>query len=147
MSIGANKKFSTANKSRIKLDEMPRSQLRQFMEERITDSGEEGKLSKADVANRSGLTRGYIGELINGVKNPFGIGAETILKLAKGFGEDPVLVFRAIIGRLEKGVKNEWEQRVFDRYKSLTPDEQAQLAFQWKNLRNNIDEIIRNRKD
>ena len=148
VSIAANKKFSTANKSRINMsEEMPRTQLPEFLEARITTEDEEGKLSGSEVERLGGPAKSHISQLMSGSKDPWGMSAKTICKLATGLGEDPILVFRAVIGKLEKGITNEAEQRTFDRYKTLTPEEQSLLEFQWKNLRHNIDEIIRKRKD
>lgn len=108
---------------------MPKSQFVPFLNERVSTDGDPQKLSPTEVEANGGPTKGYIGEMLAGKKDPLVMGVDTLLKFSKGLREDPVILFKAIIGKLERNFREPSLGHILEEYDDLTQKEQEQLRF------------------
>jgi hypothetical protein len=138
VSILANKKIATANQSCVSISEMGKKHLQEFLKARVSIGGENGKLSPTEVQKQGGPTKGYVGELLDAKRDIDKMGVNTILSLATGLNEDPVLVFQAVIGKTERNFKDPSLAQILEDYSSLTDRQQAKLRFIINHLREAI---------
>jgi transcriptional regulator with XRE-family HTH domain len=139
LSIVAKKKFSIAKENRVSIPEMPKSQLRDFLNARI---GTKPKMTAMEVSERGGIAYSYISELKNGNKQPGSLTVDAILRLAKGLNESPVTVFLAAIGRLEGGLRDQDLQQTLEEFSRLDKKSRNELEFMHEQLRKMIRERL-----
>lgn len=132
----AKKNIALAKDSWVKVEEMPKSQLPEFLKARIG----KGKLTASEVAKRGGIAVSYVSELLSGQKDPLSMTGDAILRLAKGLDESPVLVWRAIIGKLKPALKGEALSQILEDYERLEPRAQADLEFVVQQLRKMVSD-------
>jgi len=111
VSILAKKNFSNENDSCDSIDQMPKSQLRDLLNELI---GPKPKLTAREVSQKGGIAEGYVSELKSGAKDPLNLTLDAVLRIAKGLGKSEVTIFLAAIGQLKTGRKEEGIEQILN---------------------------------
>jgi transcriptional regulator with XRE-family HTH domain len=137
LSIVAKQKFSIEKKNCDSISEMPKSQLRDFLNARI---GSKPKMTAMEVSERGGIAYSYISELKSGAKKPDSLTVDAIIRLAKGLNESPAIVFLAAIGKLETGLRDEDLQQTMEEFSRLDKKSRNELEFMHEQFRKMIRE-------
>ena len=139
LSIVEKKKFSIANENRDSIPEMPKSQLRDFLNARI---GPKPKMTAMEVSERGGIAYSYISELKNGHKHADSMTVDAVVRLAKGLEVSPAVVFLAAIGKLDSGLRDEDLQQTLEEFSRLDKKSRNELDFMHEQLRKMIRERL-----
>lgn len=137
LSIVAKQKFSIEKINRDNISEMPKSQLRDFLNARI---GPKPKMTAMEVSERGGIAYSYISELKNGHKPADSLTVDAILRLAKGLRESPLIIFKAATGNLESGLRDEDLQQTLEEFSELDKKSRNELEFIHEQFRKMIRE-------
>lgn len=139
VSILAKKKISKENLSCDSISEMPKSQLREFLNERI---GARPKFTATEVAQKGGIAESYISHLKSGTKDPMNMTVDAILRLAKGMKESPVALFQAAIGKHKTGLSDASLQQILEDFSQLDSKSRGEMEFVIDQLRRMVAERL-----
>lgn len=142
VSIAANKKLALANVSDIKMRSMPKSNpLAELIGSRV-DEGAPDRMTYDDIARRSGgkISGNYANELRNGKKDPAKLSVSKIIGLAKAFGESPVVIFEAAMGRPQTQMRDESLAQLLSDFSRLPSRDREELRYIVNHLHAQIQE-------
>jgi hypothetical protein len=135
----AIKSFAEAKDTCDSIPRMPKSQLRDFLNERI---GPRPKLTAMEVSKRGGISYSYISELKDGKKDPASLTVDAVRRLAKGLNEPPVIVFLAAMGKLKSGLKDEYLHQLLEDFSQLDNKSKGEFDFMIEQFRRMIDQRL-----
>src|SRR5690349_3888099 len=129
VSIPAKKNIALANVTDIRMRRMPKNHpLAELIGSRV-DEGVPNRMTYDDVAKRSGgrISGNYVNELRHGVKDPARLSVTKIIGLAKAFGESPLVVFAAAMGKTQSHLRDKSLEQTLSDYSDLPAKDQEEL--------------------
>lgn len=145
MSIPASKKVATANVTDIRMRRMPKNHpLAELIGSRV-DEGVPDRMTYDDIAKRSGgrISGNYANELRNGKKDPSKLSVSKIIGLAKAFGESPVVIFEAAMGKPQTQIRDESVLELLSDFVELSAKDREELRY----ILEHLHQQVRDRKD
>jgi hypothetical protein len=95
-----------------------------------------------EIATRSGgkISGNYVNELRNGIKEPSKLSVAKIIGLAKAFGESPIVVFEAAMGKQQNHIRDESLEQLLIDFSELPARDRQELRYIVNHLHAQIQE-------
>lgn len=144
VSIPANNKSATANVSDIRMRSVPKNHpLAELIGSRV-DDGVDGRLTYDEIERRSGgrISASYVNELRNGRKDPLKMSVIKIIGLARAFGESPVVIFEAAMGRPQTQLRDKSAEQLLIDFMSLSARDRDELRYIYNHFHEKVQEKV-----
>lgn len=109
------------------------------------DEGVPNRMTYDEVGKRSGgrISGNYVNELRHGVKDPAKLSVSRIIGLAKAFGESPLVIFEAAMGKPQTHIRDESLEQLLSDFAQLASKDREELRY----IVDHLHAQIRERKE
>lgn len=134
MSI-ANFPNAVANAISAESPTMPKNQLKDYLVEVLE---EKRTMTATEIADRSGMSTGYLSELKRGIKPIDSLSVDLIVRLARGLNESPERIFQLATNRSKHKVTSADALEILEEFSQLTPAQQEKCQFILEHLKTTV---------